>query len=329
MIAMPMRSFTLAGRAVELELREDVALDALRDAVQADERRVAEGRGDVGVDAGHVGPFASRRRCGLQPRGACRSESLYDDGARTATTAGCPLMAAPDDRPALADVLRRAAEQLARAGRDRRSAGRCRAAGRPRARHRPGRGPGRGGARRRARRRATRQPRGPRRAPRGARAAAAHHRPSPPFRHLELRVGPGVFVPRPETEIVAQLAIDALRAAASPAPIAVDLGTGQRRDRPRPGDRGAARAGLRRRELRRRVPLDRGELRPRRRRQRHARLRRPRARVPRARRARSPSSSRTLRMFRMPPSRATRRCASSTRRPRSTAARTASTSCAC
>ncbi len=47
-----------------------------------------------------------------------------------------------------------------------------------------------------------------------------------PFRHLELRVGPGVFVPRPETEIVAQLAIDALRAAAAPSPIAVDLGTG-------------------------------------------------------------------------------------------------------
>lgn len=47
-----------------------------------------------------------------------------------------------------------------------------------------------------------------------------------PFRHLELRVGPGVFVPRPETEMVAQLAIDALRAAASPAPIAVDLGAG-------------------------------------------------------------------------------------------------------
>lgn len=47
-----------------------------------------------------------------------------------------------------------------------------------------------------------------------------------PFRHLELRVGPGVFVPRPETEMVAQLGIDALRAAASPSPIAVDLGTG-------------------------------------------------------------------------------------------------------
>jgi release factor glutamine methyltransferase len=52
-----------------------------------------------------------------------------------------------------------------------------------------------------------------------------------PFRHLELRVGPGVFVPRPETEMVAQLAIDALRAAAggaeaSTSPIGVDLGTG-------------------------------------------------------------------------------------------------------
>ncbi|WP_108250485.1 peptide chain release factor N(5)-glutamine methyltransferase [Planctomonas deserti] len=47
-----------------------------------------------------------------------------------------------------------------------------------------------------------------------------------PFRSLELAVGPGVFVPRPETEQVAQFAIDALRAVASEAPIAVDLGTG-------------------------------------------------------------------------------------------------------
>lgn len=47
-----------------------------------------------------------------------------------------------------------------------------------------------------------------------------------PFRRLVLKVGPGVFVPRPETEIVAQFAIDALGAAASPAPVAVDLGTG-------------------------------------------------------------------------------------------------------
>lgn len=46
------------------------------------------------------------------------------------------------------------------------------------------------------------------------------------FRHLELAVGAGVFVPRPETEILAQLAIDALRGAASASPVAVDLGTG-------------------------------------------------------------------------------------------------------
>lgn len=47
-----------------------------------------------------------------------------------------------------------------------------------------------------------------------------------PFRSMELAVGPGVFVPRPETEMVAQLAIDALAASASDSPIAVDLGTG-------------------------------------------------------------------------------------------------------
>ena len=46
------------------------------------------------------------------------------------------------------------------------------------------------------------------------------------FRSLELAVGPGVFVPRPETEFVSQFAIDALLAVASPEPIAVDLGTG-------------------------------------------------------------------------------------------------------
>ena len=47
-----------------------------------------------------------------------------------------------------------------------------------------------------------------------------------PFRHLELAVGPGVFVPRPETEILAEFAIDALVASPSPHPLAVDLGTG-------------------------------------------------------------------------------------------------------
>jgi release factor glutamine methyltransferase len=46
------------------------------------------------------------------------------------------------------------------------------------------------------------------------------------FRQLELKVGRGVFIPRPETESVVQIAIDALRADVSPEPIAVDLGTG-------------------------------------------------------------------------------------------------------
>ncbi|WP_280679972.1 peptide chain release factor N(5)-glutamine methyltransferase [Cryobacterium sp. CG_9.6] len=47
-----------------------------------------------------------------------------------------------------------------------------------------------------------------------------------PFRALNLLVGPGVFVPRPETEQVAQFAIDALRSMPDPDPIAIDLGTG-------------------------------------------------------------------------------------------------------
>lgn len=46
------------------------------------------------------------------------------------------------------------------------------------------------------------------------------------FRDLQLAVGPGVFVPRRETEFVTQLAIDALRSSTSAEPLAVDLGTG-------------------------------------------------------------------------------------------------------
>lgn len=45
------------------------------------------------------------------------------------------------------------------------------------------------------------------------------------FRNLTLRVGPGVFIPRPETEGVAELAIHALRAVPGE-PVAVDLCTG-------------------------------------------------------------------------------------------------------
>ncbi|MFM6974677.1 MAG: peptide chain release factor N(5)-glutamine methyltransferase [Agromyces sp.] len=47
-----------------------------------------------------------------------------------------------------------------------------------------------------------------------------------PFRQLELAVGHGVFVPRPETEGVVQFAIDELRAVPSHEPRAVDLGSG-------------------------------------------------------------------------------------------------------
>ncbi|MEO6942574.1 MAG: peptide chain release factor N(5)-glutamine methyltransferase, partial [Terrimesophilobacter sp.] len=61
---------------------------------------------------------------------------------------------------------------------------------------------------------------------RAAREPLQHITGKAPFRSLELAVGPGVFVPRPETEQVAQFAIDALRAAAVAEPIAVDLGTG-------------------------------------------------------------------------------------------------------
>src|SRR4051794_37026613 len=61
---------------------------------------------------------------------------------------------------------------------------------------------------------------------RAAREPLQHITGRAPFRSLELSVGPGVFVPRPETEQVAQFAIDALRAVPSPEPIGVDLGTG-------------------------------------------------------------------------------------------------------
>ena len=45
-----------------------------------------------------------------------------------------------------------------------------------------------------------------------------------PFRFLDLAVGPGVFVPRPETEQLAGWALE--RLAGQPAPLVVDLGAG-------------------------------------------------------------------------------------------------------
>jgi release factor glutamine methyltransferase len=48
------------------------------------------------------------------------------------------------------------------------------------------------------------------------------------FRHLEVAVGPGVFVPRPETELVAGAAVDEAErlAAGGRPPVVVDLGAG-------------------------------------------------------------------------------------------------------
>lgn len=46
------------------------------------------------------------------------------------------------------------------------------------------------------------------------------------FRYLELEVGPGVFVPRMETEVMTGWAIDQLRAMDAVDPMVVDLGTG-------------------------------------------------------------------------------------------------------
>jgi release factor glutamine methyltransferase len=46
------------------------------------------------------------------------------------------------------------------------------------------------------------------------------------FRYLELQVGPGVFVPRPETEVMTGWAIDELRDMDVAEPVVADLGTG-------------------------------------------------------------------------------------------------------
>lgn len=61
---------------------------------------------------------------------------------------------------------------------------------------------------------------------RATREPAQHITGLAPFRTLELAVGPGVFVPRPETEFVVQFAIDALAAVPNSEPLAVDLGSG-------------------------------------------------------------------------------------------------------
>ena len=59
---------------------------------------------------------------------------------------------------------------------------------------------------------------------RAAREPLQHLTGSTGFRHVELAVGPGVFVPRPETELLAGWAVEAASALA--APVVVDLCTG-------------------------------------------------------------------------------------------------------
>jgi release factor glutamine methyltransferase len=61
---------------------------------------------------------------------------------------------------------------------------------------------------------------------RAAREPLQHITGEAHFRYLELSIGPGVFAPRPETEVVTGWAIDWLRETGSAAPVAADLGTG-------------------------------------------------------------------------------------------------------
>ena len=64
---------------------------------------------------------------------------------------------------------------------------------------------------------------------RAAREPLQHLTGVAPFRHVVLQVGPGVFVPRPETELLAGWAVDAARSAVgsgTASPVVVDLGTG-------------------------------------------------------------------------------------------------------
>jgi release factor glutamine methyltransferase len=61
---------------------------------------------------------------------------------------------------------------------------------------------------------------------RAAREPLQHITGQAHFRYLELEVGPGVFVPRPETEVMTGWAIDRLREMDVAEPLVADLGTG-------------------------------------------------------------------------------------------------------
>jgi release factor glutamine methyltransferase len=61
---------------------------------------------------------------------------------------------------------------------------------------------------------------------RAAREPLQHLTGTAAFRHVELAVGPGVFVPRPETELLAGWAIEQAQAVDGRVPVVVDLCTG-------------------------------------------------------------------------------------------------------
>ncbi|WP_413316484.1 peptide chain release factor N(5)-glutamine methyltransferase [Agrococcus sp. 1P02AA] len=61
---------------------------------------------------------------------------------------------------------------------------------------------------------------------RAAREPLQHITGLAPFRHVELAVGPGVFTPRPETELLVDVALDHLRQQSDRAPLVLDVGTG-------------------------------------------------------------------------------------------------------
>ena len=61
---------------------------------------------------------------------------------------------------------------------------------------------------------------------RSAREPLQHITGEAGFRQLVLAVGPGAFVPRPETELLVQIVVDAVMASGQPTPRVIDLGTG-------------------------------------------------------------------------------------------------------
>lgn len=61
---------------------------------------------------------------------------------------------------------------------------------------------------------------------RAGREPLQHIAGTAPFGQLDLAVGPGVFIPRPETELLAQWAVRAVGGVEKQQPLVVDLGTG-------------------------------------------------------------------------------------------------------